>query len=183
MKLGRAPAQPRHPRGQRRVGIGQQFLVQLLAGTQAGEFDRDLVGCVAGQADQVARQVDDLHRLAHVQHQHLPAFADGRGLQHQARGFGDGHEVANDVRVRDGHRAAPGDLFLELGDHAAAAAQHVAKAHRHQACARVLGRQAAEHHLGGAFGGTHHIGRVDRLVGADQHEAFGAASAAASAAW
>jgi hypothetical protein len=92
-----------------------------------------------GQADQVARQVDDLHRLAHVQHQHLAAVADGRGLQHQARGLGDGHEVANDVRVGDGDRAAAGDLFLELRDHAAAAAQHVAEAHRHEAGARVLG--------------------------------------------
>jgi hypothetical protein len=53
----------------------------------------------------------------------------------------DGHEVANDVRVRDGHRAAAGDLLLELRDHAAAAAQHVAEAHGHEAGARVLRHQ------------------------------------------
>ena len=42
-------------------------------------------------------------------------------------------------------------------------------------------RQPADRHLGGALGRAHHVGRVDRLVGADQHEALDAGLGAAPA--
>ena len=167
-------AQARHLGGQGRVGIGQQFLVQLLARPEAGEHDGNLLLAVPRQPDQLACQLDDLHRLAHVQHQHLAAGADGTGLQHETRRLGDGHEVANDVRVRHGHRPALGDLLLELRDHAAAGAEHIAEAHGHEARARMRRGQRGDHHLGRALARAHHVGRVDGLVGADQHEALGA---------
>jgi hypothetical protein len=49
--------------------------------------------------------------------------------------------------------AAALDLLLELRDHAAARAQHVAEAHGDEARTRVLGHHLRHHHLGRAPGG------------------------------
>ena len=78
------------------------------------------------------------------------------------------HEVARDLRVRDGDRPAARDLLLEARDHAAGAAEHVAEAHQHELRAAAL--QALADDLGEALGRAHHAGRIDRLVGRDQHE-------------
>ena len=53
-----------------------------------------------------SREVEDLHRLAHVEHEDLAAAADRAGLDHQRHGLRDRHEVARHLRVRDRHRAA-----------------------------------------------------------------------------
>jgi hypothetical protein len=48
--------------------LGHQLLEQLLARPRAGEHDRDVdVGLEAREADQVLDQVEDTHRLAHVE--------------------------------------------------------------------------------------------------------------------
>ena len=97
-----------------------QFLVQLLAGAQAAEADLDvLVRPQAAEADEVFREVRDLHRRPHVEYEDVAAFADGGRLQYQLRSFRDGHEVAGDLRVGHGHRAAPRDLLHEERDDAA----------------------------------------------------------------
>ena len=56
----------------------QELLVQLLARAGAGELDRGcpVVGLLARQPDHLPRQVEDLHRLAHVQHEQMAAVAD-----------------------------------------------------------------------------------------------------------
>ena len=101
-------------------------------GRKPGVADRDLLLGLAGQPDQHARQVDDLHRLAHVQHEDLARTSHQPGLQHQLRGLRDGHEVAHDLRVRHRHRPAARDLRGEQRHHRAAGPQHVAEAHRHE---------------------------------------------------
>jgi len=90
-------AQPGGRRRNGRVGVGEQFLVQFLAGPQPAELDADVVDLGAREPDHVARQVEDLHWLAHVERQHLPGLTDRGRLQHQARCFGDRHEEADDV--------------------------------------------------------------------------------------
>ena len=52
-------------------------------------------------------------------------------LQHQLHGFGNGHEIPLHLRFGDRDGDAFGNLFLESQNHAAPAAQHIAKAHRH----------------------------------------------------
>ena len=50
----------------------EQLLVELLPGRRADDLDLDVaVGLEARQLDHRAREVDDPHRLAHVQHEHL----------------------------------------------------------------------------------------------------------------
>ena len=51
----------------------------------------------------------------HLRHEDLAALADGEGLQDQLRRLGNGHEITAHLRMGDGHRAAFGNLFLEVG--------------------------------------------------------------------
>ena len=54
----------------------KQLLVDLLARAGADELDRHvLVGLVAGEADHVAGQVEDPHRLAHLEHEDVARAA------------------------------------------------------------------------------------------------------------
>ena len=157
--------------GQGLLVVGQQFLEEFLARAQAGEGDGDVGFGVAGQAHHGAGQVDDADGLAHVQDEGLAAASHEAGLQHELGGLGDGHEIAGDVGVGDGDGAAVGDLLAELGDDAAAGAQHVAEAHQHhgQGGHAVL---VLQDHLGQALGGAHDVGGVDRLVAGDVDEAL-----------
>ncbi len=69
----------------------------------------------------------------------------------------------------DRDRPAPVDLFLELGNDAARAAEHVAEADHFEArLAAVL--QCLADHLAEALGRAHDVGRVPRLVRRDEHE-------------
>ena len=150
--------------------LHEQLLVELLAGAQAGVLDGDVhVGLVAGQADQVPGHVVDLDRLAHVQHEDLTALGVVARLEHQADGFGDGHEVADDPGVRDGDGAAGLDLLLEQGDDGAVGAQDVAEADGHE-LRLALPVHHLHHHLAQTLAGTHDVGGVHGLVGGDQHE-------------
>src|SRR3546814_19215982 len=67
----------------------------------------------------------------------------------QLRGFGDGHEIARDVAVRESDRAAGQDLLVEQRHHAARAAQHVAEAHHREAGGGAdLGTRSEERRVG-----------------------------------
>lgn len=112
------------------LAVGEQFLDEFLARAGADELDVNVAAHFqAAEPDEVAGQLHDRHRLAHVQDEDLAALADGGRLQDQLHGLGDGHKVAAHVRVGDGDRAAAGDLFAEDACHTAVAAQHVAEAH------------------------------------------------------
>src|SRR5690606_16820172 len=120
------------------------------------------------QADQVARQIDDLHRLTHVEHEDAAALSHHAGLQHQLRRFRNGHEVTADLRMGDGDGAAGGNLFAEFGDDTAGAAKQVAETHGDEA--RPFGRKRLTKQFRQAFARAHDVGGIHRLVGGDEHE-------------
>ncbi len=175
------------------------LFVELLAGAQARVFDPDVdVGFQAGFPDQVPGQGIDLHRAAHIQDEDLAAFGVDAGQHDQGDGLGNGHEVADDVRVGHGHRAALLDLLLEDGYHAAVAAQDVAETHGHVfrlcrgkvdvflldfgvgvdlgdlRCLPGLDHliEGLDDHLAQALAGAHDVGGVHGLVRGDQDEAL-----------
>ncbi|MNP15376.1 hypothetical protein D3C76_1077300 [compost metagenome] len=63
--------------------------------------------------DHLLGQLDDPHRLAHVQDKNIAALPHGARLNHQLRRFRDGHEVSSDLRMRDSQRTARLDLFVK----------------------------------------------------------------------
>ena len=182
----------------------QLFLKQFFTGTQAGVFHLNVhIRLEARQLDEVAGQCVDLHRGAHVQHEDLAALRVGAGLQDQTHRLGDGHEIADDVRVGHCDRPAMGDLLFEQRDDAAVAAQHVAEAHRHKLGAGLAHRDRAadladvlrvdeqlrdlvcsplfyhpveglDDHLAQALAGAHDVGGVDRLIGGNQNKSLAA---------
>ncbi|EKD98121.1 MAG: hypothetical protein ACD_23C00573G0001 [uncultured bacterium] len=113
-------------RGVKGIVANKQFLVEFFARAQAGELDGDVgirvlhvTYCQARQRHHAPCQVHDADGLAHVEQEQVAAFGHGASLQHQLRGFRDGHEVAGHFRVRDRYRATSGDLTPEQRDHAA----------------------------------------------------------------
>jgi hypothetical protein len=151
--------------------------VQLLAGADADELDRDVaLRLPAREPDHVVREVHDLHRLAHVEHEDVAALADRPGLDDELYGLRDGHEVALHVRVRDRDRPAPGDLAPEERDDAARGAEHVAEADGDEARAvRPARRGGLDQPLAEGLRLAEHVLRSHRLVGGDEHEALHAA--------
>ena len=145
------------------VVVGEQLLVELLTGPEAG--DDHLASPVPVVLDELLGKVVDLHRTAHIEDHHLATLGHGRGLEHKAYGLGDGHEVADDLLVRHRNRHTRLDLLHEEGKHASPAAEHVAEAHRDHLGLRA--RHRAREELHHPLGRPHHVGRVDRLVGGD----------------
>ena len=88
------------------LGVHEQFLVQLFAGAQTGDLDLHIYArLVTVEAYQAVGQIHDLDRLAHVQHVDAAALRKTAGLQNELRSLGDGHKVADNIRMRDSHRA------------------------------------------------------------------------------
>ncbi len=143
--------------------------MELLAGTQAGEHDRDFARTQAGQADHVLGELDDVDRLTHVEHEKLAAGREAAGVEHEMHRLGNRHEITLHVRVGDRDRSAALDLMLEHRHHASAAAQHVAEPHHGERAAGST-RRLAHDHLGQPLGRPHHAGRRHGLVGRDHHQ-------------
>src|SRR3569623_2121249 len=98
----------------------KQLFVKLLTGAQAGEDDVDVLAQrFAGQADQLLGEVADLHRLPHVEHEYLAAFAHGGGLHDLLGRLRLRHVIACVVRRGVGDRSSCGDLLLKQRLHAA----------------------------------------------------------------
>ena len=132
----------------------QLFFIQLLAGAQARILDFDIhVGAQTRELDQISRKRVDLYGGAHVEHEDLPALRIDSRLQDKRGSFRDRHEVANDIGVRDRHRAALCDLLLKARHDRAVAAEDIAEAHGHKLGFRI-------------FGGLHDLAHTAALVAA-----------------
>ena len=145
-RVDRRAGRARDLRVRRRVdglALVPELLVQLLAGPGADELDlrRRLL---AGEADHVLGEVDDLHRLAHVEHVDLAAAADRAGLDDERRRLRDRHEVARHLGVRDGQRPAALDLAPEdRHDRARTSRARCRSARRRSASARRRGARTS----------------------------------------
>ena len=96
-----------------RLGVVEERLVELLAGAQPDVLDRHRIRVTPGQPREVARQVDDADRLAHVEDEQVARLAEQRRLEDEPGRLGDGHEVAGHLGVRDRQRHALAELALE----------------------------------------------------------------------
>ena len=111
------------------LGVGEDFLVELLARTESGVFDLDVLADLeAGERDHLPGEVVDLDGFAHVEGEYLIALGQGHGLHDEAAGLGNGHEVAGDAGIGDRDGAAFLDLLAETRDDGAVGAEDVAEA-------------------------------------------------------
>lgn len=127
------------------VGLSEAFLrhqlllIQLLPRAQAGVLDLDIyIRLIAGEADEVSGQGVDADRASHVQDEDLSAMGVGAGQKDETYGLRDRHEVPDDVRVGDGHRAAFGDLLFKDRDDRAVAAKDIPEADGHKLGLNIL---------------------------------------------
>ncbi len=69
--------------------------------------------------DHFFRQLGNLHRLPHIQYEHIAALAHGASLNHQLSRFGDGHEVAGDIGMGNRNRPTLANLLVKTRNHRA----------------------------------------------------------------
>ena len=128
------------------LGLEQQLLIELLAGTQPGVDYLDIhIRFKAAEADHLARHVVNAHGLPHVEHEHLAALGVSPGLQDERNSLRDRHKEARHALVGNRHRAALGDLLLEQRDNAAVAAKDIAEADGDVICAAVTVHRLHDH--------------------------------------
>ncbi len=170
------------------LGIVEDFLIELLALAEPGELYLDIGGMAEGY--HALGKVDDLDGLAHIEDEDLAAMAHGACLEDEFAGFGDEHEVADDIGMGDGDGTAFLDLLTEEGDDGAVGAEDVAEAGGDELgdggaaiglgegdagsalCDGFVERLAVD--LADTLGATHDIGGVDGFVGGDHDELAGA---------
>ena len=153
--------------------VHEELLVELLARAKTYILDLDVdIRGQSGESDQVPGHVVDLHRLAHVEDEYLAALRVVRRLKHQGDGLRDGHEVADDALIGDGHRTALCDLLLEERDDGAVGAEDVTEADRDEVGLRVLSVHHLDDHLTDTLRGTHDVRRIHGLIRGDQDEAL-----------
>ena len=141
--------------------FGKEFFIKLLAGTQPG--DDYAASSVTVVLDEALGEVVDLHRLSHVEDHDLPTLCHGSCLEDETDGFGDGHEVADDVLMCDCYRDAGVDLVDEQRKHRTSAAEDVAEPDGDNF--RPAAREHRGDQLDHPLGCSHDIGRVHGLVG------------------
>ena len=151
------------------LGRPDHLLTQVLTWEHARDLDRDVgSGLVSAETDHPLGELVDVDLLAHVERVHLSPGRDRSDTEHEPDGLVGAHEVARHRCVRDGDRSAGVDLTLERGNHAPAAPEDVAEAHR---AVRGILRRACEHDLfRDPFRRGHHTARRGRLVGGDAHQ-------------
>src|SRR5581483_8144506 len=164
----------RNRRGRRPFIIVEQLLAELLSRAQAGEFDTNLFARdEAREPDKMARHIHHFNRPPHVESVKRSAGLEGRRVQHEVDRLRYGHEEALHFGMGHRNRATRADLREKLGNDAAIAAEHVAEPDHGEAGAAPPA-EMPDDKLAGALGRAHHARRVDRLVGRDQDDAFGA---------
>ena len=100
--------------------VHEQLLVELFARTQTGEFYINvLIGRIARKPDNILREVDYLHGLAHIEHEYLAASCRSTRLKNKRHRLGDGHEITDNILVSDGYGTAVCYLILEKRDNRA----------------------------------------------------------------
>ena len=83
-----------------RLAVIPQLLEQFFAGTQSrNRYGNVLFGHQSVDAYKVARQIVNIHGLAHIEHEHLAAGGKRARLHHKAHRFGYGHKIPLYVAV------------------------------------------------------------------------------------
>ena len=156
----------------------EQFFIKFLARAQAGNLDFDVaVGVLfvfhfeAAEDNHLTGKVDDFDGFTHVEDEYVAAFTHCAGLDNQLRRFGNGHEVAGNVLVSQGNRAAFGNLFFKYRNNGTGRTQYIAETHHAEACFLFrLGGKGLQAEFGHAFAGAHGVGRTDGFVGGNQNK-------------
>ena len=140
------------------------------AGPLTDELELDIaLRLEAMKLDQIASELDDTHRLPHVEHEGIAGGGQHRRLQDQLHGLGNRHEVAHCLWIGNGQRASARKLPTKQGNHAATAAQDIPKTDR--GVGKIVRDGDLMHkHFTDAFRSSHHTRRVHGLVTRDENE-------------
>lgn len=149
----------------------QTLFEELFPGAKARDLDLDIDARLkTGQSDQIDGQIVNPNGFTHIEDEDLPVLRIDRSLQNERNCLRNGHEIADDVLMRDRHGAARFDLLLEQRNDGTIRSQHIAKAHGDEFCVLALTADGLHDHLTQTLGGTHDVGRIDGFIRGDLHK-------------
>ena len=95
------------------LALAEESFVELLAPAQSGVADHEVAFMEVELRRVVVDQVDDAHRLSHVEHEGLAELRHAGGFDDQPHGLFDSHEESRHVGMCDGHGFAFFDLLRQ----------------------------------------------------------------------
>src|SRR5260370_7630751 len=96
-----------------------ELLMQFLSGADPSVDDRDVrVGTKTAHPNHLSRQIIDSNPLTHLKHENVGPARKARGLDDQAGGLGNVHEIAGHAGMGHRYRAALVYLLSEFPHHA-----------------------------------------------------------------
>ena len=144
--------------------VHEQLFIELFTRTQTGEFYINvLIWRIARKSDNILREIDYLHRLAHIEHEYLAALCGSTRLKNKGHSLGDGHEITDDILVSDGYRTAVCYLILEKRNNGTVRAEDIAESDRDELGIRML-VVGLDYHLADTLCRAHDIRGVDSLI-------------------
>ena len=90
--------------------------------------------------DHGARHINYSDGLAHIQQEHIAAFSQSAGLDHELSRFWDRHEIASYIAVGQRNRPAFSYLLLKARHNRTTRTENIAKSDHREARSSLLSR-------------------------------------------
>ena len=151
--------------------VHEPFFVKFFAGTKTGTYDIHIhARFIPGKFDQVDGKVVDPDGFAHIENEDLPFLCVTSRLQNEGNGFGNGHEITDDVFMGHGNGTPFLDLFFEQGDHGTVGTEYVAESYGDEFRVFAVFADGLNDHLADPLRRPHDVRRVNGFVGGDLNE-------------
>jgi len=125
----------------------------------------------AGESNEIFGKIENADRLTHVEDKGFATILHGGSLKDKINRFGDGHEEAIHVGMRNGDGATVGDLVFEFGNNTATAAKDIAKTDNSEGLAGLMSGIKYDH-FGKTLGCSINRRRANSFISRDEDEAF-----------
>ena len=110
----------------------KQLLIELFAVAKSSELNLNILG--SRERNHSSCQVNNLHRLAHIEHKYLASLAHCACLKHQLTSLRDEHEVAYYVGMGHSNGSTLAYKFLEYRYNRTVRTEHIAKTGCNKLC-------------------------------------------------
>ena len=152
--------------------IAQQFFVKFFSWTKPCIYYFNVyIWLKTRQSYHSLCQVHYFHRLSHIEDKNLSSYAHSSSLKNQLARLWNGHKVSHNIWMGNRNRPAFFYLFFEIWDNRTIRPQNISETSGHKLShISWLILKRLNEQFSCSFRGSHHIGRIYRLVRRDHHK-------------